>query len=87
MTKPFIYFVIVLASLSLILSGALTVTHSNGKSRLKNCRIDSNRKIDSLKTIILDKEDEIEILRDEIQRREIEITYWGMKYDSLRWIN
>jgi len=87
MTKPFIYFVIGLASLSLVLSGALTITHGNGKSRLKKCRIESQQKIDSLKNIISEKDEEIDILQDQIQQREIEVMYWGMKYDSLRWKN
>ena len=82
MTKPFIYFVIALASLSLILSGFLTVTYSNNKLRIKENNIECKHKIDSLEDIINEKDDEIEILQDEIREREIEITYWGMKYDS-----
>ena len=34
------------------------------------------------KKVINSQEEEIDILQDEIREREIEITYWGMKYDS-----
>jgi hypothetical protein len=87
MTKPFIYFVIGLASLSLVLSAILTITYSNNKRRIKENNIECKHKIDSLKDIIDEREDEIEVLEEEIQHREIEVMYWGMKYDSLRWKN
>ncbi len=87
MTKPFIYFVIILASLSLVLSGILTVTYKNGKSKLKQKNIECKHEIDSLKSIITEKDEEIDVLEDQIQQREIEVMYWGMKYDSLRWKN
>jgi hypothetical protein len=35
-------------------------------------------------SIIFDLQDQVEILQDDIQLREGEISYWGQKYDSLR---
>ena len=87
MTKPFIYFVIGLASLSLVLAAILTITYSNNKLKIKENNIECNHKIDSLKDIIDEREDEIELLEEEIQHREIEVMYWGMKYDSTTWNN
>ena len=85
MTKPFIYFVITLASVSLILSGILTIVWSNSKSKLKESKKEIKYLSDSLNNIIDEKDDEIKILENEIQEREIEIMYWGMKYDSTTW--
>lgn len=87
MTKPFIYFVLGLASLSLMLSGALTINYFNSKSKLKSKTEECIKTSDSLKSIIEERESEIDILQDEIQDREIEIMYWGMKYDSTTWSN
>jgi len=38
-------------------------------------------------SLILDLEDQIDILQEDIQLRESEISYWGQKYDSLRFKN
>ena len=35
-------------------------------------------------SIIFELQDQVEILQDDIQLREGEISYWGRKYDSLR---
>ena len=35
-------------------------------------------------SIIFELQDQVEILQDDIQLREGEISYWGQKYDSLR---
>ena len=47
--------------------------------------------VDSLKNVIYQKDSiiedleyQVEIMSDEIQVRESEISYWGCKYDSLR---
>ena len=39
-------------------------------------------KSDSLNSVIDEKEAEIKYLENEIQFREIEVMYWGQKYDS-----
>jgi hypothetical protein len=87
MTKPFIYFVIGLASLSLVLAGSFTINYFNNKSKLKSKTEECVKTSDSLKSIIEDREEEIELLEEEIQHREIEVMYWGMKYDSTTWKN
>ena len=87
MTKPFIYFVITLASISLVLSGFLTIVWSNSKSKIKEQKIESLRISDSLNNIIDERDKQIESLEEEIQHREIEVMYWGMKYDSTTWNN
>lgn len=87
MTKPFFYFVIGLASLSLILSAILTITYFNSKSKLKTKTEECVRVSDSLKSIIKERDEEVKILEEQIQEREIEIMYWGMKYDSTTWKN
>ena len=40
--------------------------------------------IDSLTEIIVDQKDQIHFLRDELQYKESEISYWGHKYDSIK---
>jgi site-specific DNA-adenine methylase len=40
--------------------------------------------IDSLNEIIVDQKEQIHFLRDELQFRESEISYWGHKYDSIK---
>jgi len=40
--------------------------------------------IDSLNEIIMDQRDQIHFLRDELQFKESEISYWGHKYDSIK---
>lgn len=41
-------------------------------------------KIDSLERVIVDKDADIEMLRDEIEFREMEISYLGHSLDSLK---
>ena len=40
--------------------------------------------IDSLNEIIVDQKEQIHLLRDELQFKESEISYWGHKYDSIK---
>jgi hypothetical protein len=40
--------------------------------------------IDSLNEIIVDQKAQIHFLRDELQFKESEISYWGHKYDSIK---
>jgi hypothetical protein len=87
MTKPFFYFTISILSLCLILSTFLTITYFNSKKKLESLHIELNQNYDSLNTVIKSRDEEIEFLQNEIQEREIEIMYWGMKYDSTTWKN
>jgi hypothetical protein len=58
----------------------------NSKKEIANDELilDLRKKIDSLKTEIADRDEQIELLEDGIQLREGEISYWGHKYDSLK---
>lgn len=38
---------------------------------------------DSLKLVIIELQEEINILKDELRFKEREVGYWGHKYDSL----
>jgi len=40
--------------------------------------------VDSLNEIIVDQKDQIHFLKDELQFKESEISYWGHKYDSIK---
>ena len=40
--------------------------------------------INSLNEIIVDQKEQIHFLRDELQFKESEISYWGHKYDSIK---
>jgi hypothetical protein len=57
----------------------------NKSEEPKISSVDSLRNvIDQKDSIIEDLEYQVEIMSDEIQVRESEISYWGCKYDSLR---
>jgi hypothetical protein len=54
-------------------------------SYIMHNNIDSLESVRDSLTIELDKsKKETQILEDELQFREDEITYWGMKYDSVK---
>ena len=57
----------------------------NKSEEPKISSVDSlNLLINQKDSIIEDLEYQVEIMSDEIQVRESEISYWGRKYDSLR---
>ena len=82
MNTPFINSFVVLLFLCCFLSTTFLITYKNQNGQLKHTERVLKQKSDSLKKVIKSQEEEIDILQDEIQEREIEITYWGMKYDS-----
>lgn len=82
MTTPFMNFFLVLLTICCFVSTTFVITHKNQTSQLKYTERRLKHDIDSLKSVIESQTEEIEILEDQIQQREIEITYWGMKYDS-----
>ena len=82
MNIPFINSFVVLLFLCCLLSTTFLITYKNQNGQLKHTERVLKQKSDSLKKVIKSQEEEIDILQDEIQQREIEITYWGMKYDS-----
>ena len=82
MNIPFINSFVVLLFLCCLLSTTFLITYKNQNGQLKHTERFLKQKSDSLKKVINSQEEEIDILQDEIREREIEITYWGMKYDS-----
>jgi len=69
--------------LFLVSSGVLIYTS-------RSSRLDTEKENYKLSKVIKDKESkindlesEIEILEDQISEREMEIKFWGMKYDSI----
>ena len=77
----------VIVSLGLLSVGFMFGTLvSNGKNTevQQEIELSHRQKIDSLKSVIKDKDWQIETLQEECQMKESEISYWGQKYDSLR---
>ena len=55
---------------------------SNKQSDVVDSLVIYKKQVDSLKSEITDLEYQLDILSDELQMREGEISYWGQKYDS-----
>jgi len=61
----------------MVFSSYKRIENENENERLTNKLKEKQLRIDEL-------ESEVEILEDEISEREIEIKFWGMKYDSIK---
>lgn len=48
-----------------------------------NKPVNLKKENDSLKLVIIELQEEINILKDELRFKEREVSYWGHKYDSL----
>ena len=60
---------------------------TNGKNQKLQEKLElSHKQIDSLNSVIEDKEFQIETLEEECQTKESEISYWGRMYDNSRGI-
>jgi peptidoglycan hydrolase CwlO-like protein len=71
--------------------GLLSIGFMTGSVVYKGVNSPKEIKTDSLTNVIYQKDSiiedleyQVEIMSDEIQVRESEISYWGCKYDSLR---
>ncbi len=53
-------------------------------SRLEREQRELKKEIKSKDSIILEYETEIDLFEDIFQEQEMEIKYWGMKYDSIK---
>ncbi len=53
-------------------------------SRLEREQQELKKEIKSKDSIILEYETEIDLFEDIFQEQEMEIKYWGMKYDSIK---
>ena len=82
MTTPFINAFVALLFSCCLLSTVFLISYKNQNGQLRYTERVLKHKSDSLIKVIKSQEEEIDILQDQIQEREIEITYWGMKYDS-----
>ena len=77
----------VIVSLGLLSVGFMFGTLvSNGKNTevQQEIELSHRQKIDSLKSVIKDKDFQIETLQEECQMKESEISFWGQMYDRCR---
>ena len=77
----------VIVSLGLLSVGFMFGTLvSNGKNQKlqEQVELSHRQKIDSLKSVIKDKDFQIETLQEECQMKESEISFWGQMYDRCR---
>ena len=77
----------VIVSLGLLSVGFMFGTLvSNGKNPevQQEIELSHRQKIDSLKSVIKDKDFQIETLQEECQMKESEISFWGQMYDKCR---
>lgn len=75
---------LIICGLLLMLTGGLMVFSSYKRIENKNENERLTNKLKEKQLRIDELESEVEILRDEISEREIEIKFWGMKYDSIK---
>lgn len=80
MKKPFILDILLIASLGIICVEAMSLSNLANKNRVLN------EELKYQKNVIKDLYEENETLQEIVQDRESEITYWGMKYDSIKHI-
>ena len=77
----------IIVSLGLLSVGFMFGTLvSNGKNTevQQEIELSHRQKIDSLKSVIKDKDCQIETLQEECQMKESEISFWGQMYDKCR---
>ena len=79
----------IIVSLGLLSVGFMFGTLvSNGKNQKlqEKVELSHSQKIDSLNSVIKDKDWQIETLQEECQMKESEISFWGQMYDKCRGI-
>ena len=77
----------IIVSLGLLSVGFMFGTLvSNGKNQKlqEKVELSHSQKIDSLNSVIKDKDWQIETLQEECQMKESEISFWGQMYDKCR---
>ena len=77
----------VIVSLGLLSVGFMfgtVVTNGKNQKLQEQVELSHRQKIDSLKSVIKDKEWQIETLQEECQMKESEISFWGQMYDKCR---
>ena len=79
MKKPFITDILLVLSLIFLLIGMFKISNlTNENKKIK-------QELETQKITIKYLEEENEILLEGLEDRENEVSYWGMKYDSLRY--
>ena len=77
----------VIVSLGLLSVGFMfgtVVTNGKNQKLQEQVELSHRQKIDSLKSVIKDKDFQIETLQEECQMKESEISFWGQMYDKCR---
>ena len=77
----------VIVSLGLLSVGFMfgtVVTNGKNQKLQEKVELSHRQKIDSLKSVIKDKDFQIETLQEECQMKESEISFWGQMYDRCR---
>jgi cell division protein FtsB len=78
MKKPFITDILLVLSLIFLLIGMFRISNLTNENRK------IKQELKKQKTTIKDLEEENEILLEIVEDRENEVSYWGMKYDSIK---
>ena len=78
MKKPFILDILLIVSLGIICVAAMSLSNLSNKNRVLK------EELNYQKNVIKDLYEENEILQEIIEDRENEVSYWGMKYDSIK---
>jgi hypothetical protein len=86
MKKTIIPVIVSLGLLSVGFMFGTLVTNGKNKELQEKVELSHRQKIDSLKSVIKDKEWQIETLQEECQMKESEISFWGQMYDKCRGI-
>lgn len=84
MKKTIIPVIVSLGLLSVGFMFGTLVTNGKNQKLQEKVELSHRQKIDSLNSVIKDKDWQIETLQDECQAKESEISFWGRMYDKCR---
>ena len=84
MKKTIIPVIVSLGLLSVGFMFGTLVTNGKNQKLQEKVELSHRQKIDSLKSVIKDKDFQIETLQEECQMKESEISFWGQMYDKCR---
>lgn len=69
--------VLLVCTLAILCLGIIKISRLENKARVMN------QEMEYKDSIIRDLEDQVDSYDDILQEREMEVRYWGMKYDSI----
>ena len=84
MKKTILSIIVSLGLLSVGFMFGTLVSNGRNKELQEKLELSHSQKIDSLNSVIKDKDWQIETLQDECQEKEAEISFWGQMYDKCR---